>query len=331
MKTRRHVLVGLLGNASLMAPSLAQAKTTAWDVPTPYTDGTFHTANIRWFGDQVAQATENAFRFQVHSNNSLIRLPEILRAVSTGQVPAGEIFLSQFGNEEALLEIDAIPFLTESTDQAMALYRASKSPLETYLLRRNVRMLYSVPWPSQAFVSKTGIESAADMRGVRFRTQSPMTSRMAELLGAVPTAVQGSDIPQAFATNIVTAMVTSGTTVVQSRAWEFSTYFINMRAFMPKNAVIVNERAWQRLPGPVQSAVEAQAALAERRGWQLSANAETEAVDVLRRNGMTVVQPSAALFADARSVGTRLAEEWAARAGPTGRQVIDAYRAASRT
>jgi TRAP-type transport system periplasmic protein len=326
MIDRRQMIAGMAGAAALAAPRVARAQ-TAWDMPTPYTDGTFHTENIRWFVEQVAKATNNDLRVQVHSNNALIRGPEILRAVSTGQVAAGEILLSQFGNEDAILEVDAIPFLTASSEQAMVLYQASKAAVEASLQKRGVRMLYSVAWPSQAFFSKTAVNSVADMRGMRFRTGSPMTSRMAELLGAVPTVVQGSEIPQAFATGIVSGMVTSGATGVQSRAWEFATFFINMRAFMPKNAIIVNERAWQRLPEAVRTAMTAQSALAEKRGWDLSVKAETASVEELRKNNMTVVEPSAALAAEARAVGARLAEEWAAKAGSGGKQVIDAYRA----
>jgi TRAP-type transport system periplasmic protein len=277
--------------------------------------------------DEAARATNNGLRIQVHSNNALIRGPEILRAVSTGQVPAGEILLSQFGNEEPVFELDAIPFLTGSKDEARALYDVSKAAVEAALRRRGVRMLYSVIWPSQAFFSKTPINSAADMRGMKFRTGSPMTSRMAELLGAVPTVVQGSEIPQAFATNIVTGMVTSAATGVQSRAWEFSTYLINMRAFMPKNAVIVNERAWQRLPEPVRTAIVAKAAEAEQRGWDLAVKAEGDSVEELRKNGMTIVEPSPALLTDVRNVGNKLAEEWIAKTGEAGKQLIDAYRA----
>jgi TRAP-type C4-dicarboxylate transport system substrate-binding protein len=217
MLNRRHMIAGIAGSAALAAPRLARAQ-AAWDMPTPYTDGTFHTQNIRWFAEEIAKSTSNGLRIQVHSNNALIRGPEILRAVGSGQVAAGEILLSQFGNEDPMLEVDAIPFLTGSAEQAMALYQASKAAVEASLQKRNVRMLYAVAWPSQAFFAKTAVSSAADMRGMKFRAGSPMTSRMAELIGAVPTVVQGSEIPQAFATNIVTGMVTSAATGVQSRA-----------------------------------------------------------------------------------------------------------------
>jgi TRAP-type transport system periplasmic protein len=329
MINRRQMLASAAG-AAVFAPAIVRAE-TAWDMATSYTDGTFHTQNIRWFLEQVASTTSNALKVQLHTNNTLIRGPEILRAVSAGQVAAGEILLSQFGNDDPILEVDAIPFLIQGFDEARALGEVSRAAVEASLQKRGVRALYMVPWPSQAFYSKTPIASAADMKGMKFRTGSPMTSRMAELLGAVPTAVQGSDIPQAFATNIVTGMVTSAATGVQSRAWEFSTHFIDLKAFQPKNAVIVNERAWQRLPETVKAAMTAQSKTAEERGWKLAGEAETSTVEELRKQGMTVSQPADALRADVRAVGAKLTDEWIAKAGEGGKKVIDAYRARVKT
>lgn len=326
MLNRRQVLVAAAGAATFASPAIAQSQ-TSWDMATSYTDGTFHTQNLRWYVEQVAKASNDAIRIQIHSNNTLIRGPEILRAVGAGQVAAGEILISQFGNDDPMFEVDAIPFLIQGFEEARALGEVSRAGVEASLQKRGVRVLYTVPWPSQAFYSKSPIASAADMKGMKFRTGSPMTSRMAELLGAVPTAVQGSDIPQAFATNIVTGMVTSAATGVQSRAWEFSTHFIDLKAFMPKNAVIVNERAWQRLPESVKAAMTAMAPEAEVRGWKLAGEAETSTVEELKRQGMTVSQPTDALRADVRAVGARLTDEWLAKAGDGGKKVIDAYRA----
>lgn len=326
MLDRRQFVAGFAGAATLAAPGLAHAQAAAWDMPVPYTEGTFHTQNVRWWIEEITKATNNGIKIQVHSNNSLIRLPEILRAVSTGQVAAGEILVSQFGNEDPMFELDSIPFLAQGFDQAKALYAASKPALEAALQRRGVRMLYCVPWPSQSFYSKTPINSGADLRGMKFRTVSPITSRMAELLGAVPTLVQASEVPQAFATNIVTGMITSGATGVQSRAWEFSSHFNNLRASMPKNAVMVNERAWQRLPEAVRKAMTEAAAKAEERGWKLAAEVETNSIEELRKNGMTVSDPSPQLLADVKAVGVKLTEEWLAKAGDAGKAVIADFR-----
>ena len=44
---------------------------TAWDMPTPYPDKTFHTENIAIFADDVAKATDGELTIKIHSAGSL--------------------------------------------------------------------------------------------------------------------------------------------------------------------------------------------------------------------------------------------------------------------
>src|SRR6184192_2174810 len=92
------------------ATTAAQAQ-TKWDMPTPYSDGEFHTKNVVAFVDDVKKATGSKLEILVHSNGSLIKHPDILRAVSTGQVPIAEFLLGQFGNEDPIFAADNIPFV----------------------------------------------------------------------------------------------------------------------------------------------------------------------------------------------------------------------------
>lgn len=113
----RALIIGALVALPVAAP--AQVK---WDMPTPYTDTTFHTANVRSFAEDVKQATGGQVDITVHSNNSLIKHPDILRAVQKGQAQIGELLLSQFGNEDPMFEVDSIPFLATGFDGAWKLY-----------------------------------------------------------------------------------------------------------------------------------------------------------------------------------------------------------------
>ena len=75
--------LGVLAATALCATAQAQTK---WDMPTPYSDGEFHTRNVRAFVEDVKKNTNGQLDITVHSNNSLIKHPDMLRAVSTGQV-----------------------------------------------------------------------------------------------------------------------------------------------------------------------------------------------------------------------------------------------------
>ena len=84
---------------------------------------------------------------------------------------------------------------------------------------RGLKLLYSVAWPGQGIYTKEPLKSVADLKGTKFRTYSPLTARLAELLGANPTVVQVPDVPQMFATGGIQAMITSSATGTATKAW----------------------------------------------------------------------------------------------------------------
>src|SRR5438046_10331315 len=98
----------LVAAAALAVCALASAQ-TKWDMPTPYSDGEFHTRNVRQFVEDVKKATEGKLDINVHSNGSLIKHPDILRAVSTAKVNIAEFLLTQFGNEHPVHEARTSP------------------------------------------------------------------------------------------------------------------------------------------------------------------------------------------------------------------------------
>ena len=311
--------------AAVAFSAAAQAQ-TKWDMPTPYSDGEFHTINVRQFVEDVKKASGGQLDINVHSNGSLIKHPDILRAVSTGQVAIGEFLLGQFGNEEPVFNADNLPFLAAGFDNAWKLYQAQKPMLEKKLQGRGMKLLYSVAWPGQGLYSKEPLKSIDDLKGTKFRTYSPLTARFAELLGASPTVIQVPELAQAFATGSVNAMVTSSATGTQAKAWEFVKNYYPTNGWHPKNAVVVNERAFQRLPAAQQKIVTDAAVAAEKRGWDLAKQREQGANKTLADNGMTLHTPNAAMMAALSRIGDQMTAEWLKTAGADGEAIVKAYK-----
>src|SRR3982750_1614521 len=318
----------LIGAAAFTAPSFSAAlKTqTKWDMPTPYSDGEFHTRNVRAFAEDVKKNTNGALEITVHSNNSLIKHPDILRAVSTGQVNIGEFLLGQFANEDPVFAADNVPFVAPGYDGAMKFYKAQKPVLEKKLQGRGLRLPYAGGWPGQGLYTKDPIKSVADLKGQKMRTYSPLTSRLAELLGCTSVQVQVSEVPQMFATGGMQAMVTSSATGTATKAWEFVKNYTKTNAWNPKNVVVVNERAFRALPKPQQDALLKAAVAAEPRGWEMSKAREKEGDEALAKNGVTVVEANAELRSALAKIGQQMASEWEKSAGADGQAILKAYR-----
>jgi len=304
--------------------STASYAATKWDMPTPYGDGVHHTKNVKHFAEDVKKATAGELNIVVHSGASLIKHPEIHRAVRTGQVPAGEMFMGLLGNDNALFKADNIPFLASDFDAAKKLWDASRDAIVKSLEKDGIKLLYAVPWPPQGFYTKKPINSVADLKGAKMRAYSPTTSRLAVLLEATPTTVQTPEIPQAFSTGIIDAMVTSPSTGVSSQSWDYISNYTDTQAWIPKNMVIVNAKSFKRLDEKSQKAVMEAAAAAETRGWEM-AMTETEAkTKVLAEKGIKVATPSDELKKGLQAIGKTMGDEWAKEAGDTGAAILKA-------
>jgi TRAP-type transport system periplasmic protein len=304
----------------------AQAQ-TKWDMPTPYADGEFHTRNVKAFAEDVKKNTGGAIDLTVHASGSLIKHPDILRAVSTGQVNIAEFLLGQFGNEDPVFAADNVPFVAPGYDAGFKFYQAQKPVLEKKLEGRGMKLLYAVAWPGQGIYTKDPVKSVSDFKGLKMRTYSPLTARLAELLGAAPTVVQVPEIPQMFATGAMHAMVTSSATGTSTKAWEFVKNYYKTNAWNPKNVVVVNQRAFARLPKNQQDGMLKAAAAAEPRGWDMSKQRERDADEQLTKNGVAVQEPSAELKAALAKIGEQMAAEWEKSAGADGQAILKAYKA----
>ncbi|MDZ7810155.1 MAG: TRAP transporter substrate-binding protein [Arhodomonas sp.] len=309
-----------------LALGTGTAGAAQWNMATPYPDATFHTQNIQQFAEDVAEATDGELEITVHSAGSLVKHPQIKRAVQTMQVQAGEVFIFLLGNEDQVFAVDSIPFLATSYEEAERLWEASRGAIEERLADDGIRLLYAVPWPAQGLYTSREVDQVSDLEGLKFRAYNPTTSRLAELTDMVATQVEVPEIPQAFSTGIVEAMITSPSTGANSKAWDFVDRFYDIQAWLPKNMVIVNEQAFGRLDEGAREAVLEAAAEAESRGWEMSRAEAEEKKAILEDNGMEVLQPSEALMSGLNEIGQTMTDEWLEKTGADGEAIIEAYR-----
>ena len=318
--------IKLLAAAFAIAGSGAALAQTKWDMPTPYAATNFHTENVTQFAADVDKATNGKVKIQVHPNASLFKANEIKRAVQGGQAQIGEILISGYSNEDPLFGVDSVPFLATSYAEAAKLWKASRKAIEERFARQGMKVLYAVPWPPQGIYSSKPLNSVGDMKGLKMRTYNPYTSRIAELAGAQPVTIQAAELAQAFATGAVNANITSGATGYDTKAWEVVKNYYDTQAWLPKNVVFVNQKAFDALDKASQDAVLKAAAAAEERGWKTSEEKTKWYLDQLKSNGMNVAAPSAQLKADFQKIGATMTEEWLKTAGADGKAVVDAYK-----
>ena len=322
---RRFLSLMAVGVLACLGTGVSQAQ-TKWDLASGYPANNFHTENLVQFAADVEKATAGKLKITVHANASLFKATEIKRAVQGGQAQAGEVIQANLQNEWQIYGADGLPFLADSYDESVKLQKVQRPMVEKKLAEQGLVYLYAVAWPPQGIYTKKPIASVADLRGVKWRAYSPATARIADLVKAQPVTVQAAELSQALATGAIEATMTSGATGVDSKLYEHLKYYYDVQAWLPKNMVIVNRKAFDELDKASQSAIMTAAAAAEARGLAASKRVDTESKAKLKANGLQVVEPSAQLKAELKKVGDTMLTEWLEKAGAEGQALLNDYK-----
>lgn len=300
--------------------------TETWDMPTAYPTTNFQTMNAQEFSQCVTAGTGGDINIVIHANGSLFKGNDIKRAVQTGQAQIGERLLSSHENENPIFGTDSIPFLATSYDDSVKLYTAARPELDKVLDAQGLMLLYSVPWPPQGLYFKKDVNDIADMSGVKVRSYNKATARLSELTGMVPISIEAAEISQALSAGVISSLITSAVTGQDSKVWENLNHFYEVKAWMPRNAVIVNKGSFTGLTDKDQAAVKDCAAKAEVAGLQKSKDANDGALATLQKNGVQIIEPAAPFAAELQKIGVMMTSEWVAKAGAPGAAVITAFK-----
>ncbi|MGB6118452.1 MAG: TRAP transporter substrate-binding protein [Mesorhizobium sp.] len=311
-----------LASAALIAgwqPAMAQ---TNWNFANAYAATEFQSQGYDMFAKKVSEGTNGAVNITLHHGGSLFPNPEILQATRDGLVEVGTQLMTNLGRENALWDLDGLPFFVSSYDEAKKLWALSRPRMEELLGQTGLKLLFAAPWPTQGFFSKKEIKAVADFKGLKMRAYNPSTTRMAELLGATPLTVQMTETPQAFATGLIDSINTSPTSGVVYTMWDYAPYYLKTDAWIPKQMVFVRKDKFDELSPENQKVVLDASAEAEAWLWDKSESLVAEAEKTFVDKGMTVTRPDEAFAGELKGIGNTMVQEWMANADDQAKAVV---------
>ncbi len=307
--------------------SLAANAKMKLDMPMAYSATNFHSQNGVFFADALRVATGGEIDIKVHPGGSLFKGNEIKKAVQTGQALIGERILSAHQNESAIFGTDSVPFIATSFAESEKLYAAFEPEIRKVLNNQGLELLYSVPWPPQGLYFKKEVKSIADTKGVKFRSYNNATAKIAEMMGMLPVQVEAAELSQALATGVAESFVSSGATGYDRKVWEHLTHFYEVNAWLPRNYVFMNKKAWDKLSKKDQNIIKGVAMLAQKAGTARSEQLTGWYMTQLAANGMKVQVAGDKLKGELQTIGAKMASDWEKAAGTTGQKILKTYKA----
>ena len=160
--------------------------------------------------------------------------------------------------------------------------------------------------------------------------RDPATAKIGDLLAAQPVTVQAAELTQALATGVVETFMTSGATGFDSKVYEHIRHYYELNAWLPKNAVIINSKAFEALDPASQKAVLEAGAAAEARGWKVSEEKNQWYVEQLKAKGREISPSPPRLTEDMAKVGAVMQIDWKEKmkkAGADGDAIFSAFQA----
>jgi TRAP-type C4-dicarboxylate transport system substrate-binding protein len=297
-----------------------------WDMPTAYPASNFQTINAQEFSTCVSTGTSGDITILLHPNGSLFKGNDIKRAVQTGQTQIGERLLSSHENENPIFGTDSIPFIATNYEDSVKLYESARPELDRVLDGQGLKLLYSVPWPPNGLYFNKDVNSIADMAGNKVRAYNKVSARIATLTGMTPVSLEAAEISQGMAAGVINSLMTSSVTGKDSKVWEQLNHFYQVKAWLPRNYVIVNKAVWTSLPKEKQDVLVDCSTKAEIAGLEKSKVADDEALAALKSNGVQVLAPSEVLTTELAKIGETIATEWVTKAGEVGSNILAQFK-----
>lgn len=297
-----------------------------WDLSMPWSPAEFHAQNAIRFAQAVERETQGRVKITVHLGAVLgIKGPDSLRAVEEGVVAMAEMSGFQQTGSAPILGLEALPFLVDDMDELGLLYRDHLRPAVTAALEQyDLKLLYLVPWPNQNLYTKEARASLDAFAGTKVRTLDRNTTDMMERLGFTPIQMPSPDVVPALASGAIDATMTSTSTGVAQKYWEFLNVVYRTNHNWASNVMVVSGRAWRALSASDQRAIEALARQMEPEFWAIAKADDQRQLAVLIEQGMTVITPDAAMAEQMRAVARPMWEAFAADV-PGARPILDSY------
>ena len=290
MILRRSLLVGAAFALALI-PSMASAETVlrlAENQPesNPVTVAMFK------FADLVKEYTKGEVVVQVFPGAQLGQEPETIEQAQAGVVDLARVNSVVLANVSPSMGVFTLPYIFAGWDHK---YKVLDGDIGAEVLADLEKVgLIGFPFMdagSRSFYTVKGktIAKIEDLKGLKIRVQpAPISIRMMELLGAVPTPMNYGEVYSSLQTGVIDGAENDFVSYLTSAHYEVAPNYVEDGHLSPPAVLIMNKARFDSLPADQQEAIKKaghDAALYER---EIMRAANEEARDTVVAGGATV-------------------------------------------
>jgi len=307
-----------------MIQILAVAAVT-WTLANEYPATSLPGEGDAYFAKSVAEATKGEVVVTpVSDAKAGFKSREQLKAVAEGKVAMANTFGGAVAEEEPLLGLSSLPFVVSDATQARALYDRARPAYEAAFTRLNQKLLFTTPWPPSGLWTRGAANTPEAIGKLKVRTYDKTGTDVFARLGAIASVVSFADLGPKLASGEINAVLSSGDGGAGRKLWEHLPRFTEINYAIPLSFTTVNLDSWKALDEGTRKAIERAGAETEARQWQALEGRLVQNYARMRDNGMTIDRELPPALRDRlREAGRLAVEEWARKAGPEGRALLE--------
>jgi tripartite ATP-independent transporter DctP family solute receptor len=314
-----YARMSVIAAATLLmaAPALAQDKTVLRYAHVG-AEGESQTRYAAELAELVKTKTDGRVELQVFPGSQLGNLSELIDGVRIGSIQMGHHDFSSLDRIEPDVAVFNAPFAYRDPAHAMKATAEATSPVMQEINRKlvekgGVRIVGNFYRGARQLTARYPVYSPKDMAGKKFRAVPvPLWNSMIKGMGAIPTPVEISEIMPALMTGLVEGQENPLNNIIARKMWEANKYVMMTSHMESVLAVFVNEEAWQKIPEADRKLMQEAFDEMGQRSLEWASGAEAGEIQVLKDNGVTIIDASNGLDLDAfrEAVGKQIVADY---------------------
>lgn len=255
------------------------------------------------FAQHAAEKTGGHVKIQSFGGGQLGSLPQNYGGLRTGQIDmmladTGTLALARGGKDFNALFAPYVfeDFAHFKRFMGSQTFREMLAPVEKEAGFKYVGYV-SDRTPRQLTTSKTRVTKLEDLKGLKVRVpETPIILEVFRAWGAAPTPVAAAELYLAMKQGIVDGQDNGFDAIAGAKYYEVQKYAMKIDYIQSALMVLMAADKWAKLPAAEQKAMTDAAAETEKWASKMTWEVAEKSIDVIKKNGMEVVEPDLAPF-----------------------------------
>lgn len=299
--SRRRCVAGAVAGAALAAPAICTRAASPIQLKFATADtmqDTSYSVSQRFAAD-IAQRTNGKYQMQIFVNGALGTALNLANSLQTGILDGAILtsgFLESFVPTVQVLDL---PFVFKDSDSAA---RILDGPIGRSLFTdMAAKGFIGLEWGwygwRQMETRDRPVHAPDDLRGLKMRIQpGPIFAAMFKALGAIPVALDGTEVYLALSQKTVDGLEFPLPTSVTFKVYEVCKYVAMTDHIYNAGALMISKARWTRMTDADRTAFQ-EAGKAVLPYWRATiAKAADDATGFLQQKGMQITQVDHAAF-----------------------------------